>query len=260
MHKSHELLQYGIDLVNFNSIIKHLMTFLKYFIFLIISITIILIVINARTFFDRVKSYFYESGPDYFFILDLLYKTQDGPYYTLNIPFIILSSIGYFVLLIFLFLKILKKLSLNKKKHRINLLENKEVEETLFSVFVKNLPKLTDSQDLKSHLQTEYQVTIREVIMINDYTVLESLKAKLDEWNDSGEFTVQSLNSIKSQIEKYSQNIESSGTAIIIFENFEDRLIFFRKFLIFPCFLIFFIAKRIFSIEAEKYILNQFLV
>jgi hypothetical protein len=129
-----------------------------------------------------------------------------------------------------LFLQILQKISLNIKKYRMNILENKVIEETLFSVFVKGLPKLTDKEELKQFLEDEYKVVIREVILLNDYSVLESYKKKLDYFYETSDVTSAQLEAVLGQIRYYALNIERNSCAIIIFEQIEDRLLFFREF------------------------------
>ena len=112
----------------------------------------------------------------------------------------------------------------------MNILTNNEIEESLFAVFVKNLPKLTDRDDLKKFLEEEYKVSIREIILLNDYTVLENLKGKLEHYNETHNYSSDQLTSIRAQIDKFSNSIERNGAAVIIFENNEDRLLFFREY------------------------------
>jgi len=221
---SNDLISYGIDLLNFNSIIKQIFTHVKYFWILITFVMVLSTLINIKTHIERVKDYFVNKQYD-FFILDYIFFSYVRPVWALSVSFV-----GYFVVLILLFLKITKKIKLNKKKHRMSMLNEKEIEESLFSVFVKNLPKLTDPQDFKSFVQSEYKVAIREIIMLNDYSVLENLRNKLKEMNETGNFSVNCLESMKTQIDTYADNIEHSGAAILILEENEDRLLFFREF------------------------------
>lgn len=223
--KSHELASYGIDLLNFNSIIKMMVKYLKYFWIVIITLSILSIIFNIDVFFSDIKNYFNNKMYDFFIFDFFFYSYISGSWI-----FIGLSSIFFGVILVFLFLKIVDKISLNKKKYRMNLLGNKEIEETLFSVFVKGLPKLTDPEDLKNFIETEYKVSIKNIIMLNDYAVLESLRKKLSEYKESGEFTHTHISSIKEEINKFAKNIERSGAAIVVFNDNEDRLLFFREF------------------------------
>jgi hypothetical protein len=221
---SNDLISYGIDLLNFNSIIKQIFTFVKYFWILISFVMVLSTLINIETYIENVKNYFVNKQYD-FFLLDFLFFSNVKSEWALTVCFG-----GYLVVLILLFLKIMKKTKLNKKKHRMNMLNEKEIEESLFSVFVKNLPKLTDPEDFKSFVQSEYKVAIREIIMLNDYSVLENIRNKLKEFNETGNFSVHCLESMKTQIDNYADNVEHSGAAILILEENEDRLLFFREF------------------------------
>jgi hypothetical protein len=112
----------------------------------------------------------------------------------------------------------------------MNILESKVIEETLFSVFVKGLPKLTDKEELKIHLEDEYKVVIKEIILLKDYSVLESYKKRLDYFYETGDVTGTVLESVLRLMNHFAKNIERNSAGIIIFEQVEDRLLFFREF------------------------------
>lgn len=222
---SHELFEYGIDLINFNSLIKLLYRYVKYFWVISLTVAIITIFVNFSAYMTVIKDFFkFASGDRYLFFLDTIFFSM----FT-DLPLIILSGL-YALLLVCLFLKILEKITLNLKKYRMNILHNKSIEETLFAVFVKGLPKLTDKEELKQFLEDEYKVIIRDIILLNDYTVLESLKTKLDYFYETGDVTKNQLDSILEQINHYANNIERNSCGIVIFEQTEDRLLFFREF------------------------------
>lgn len=224
---SSELFDYGIDLINFNSLTKMFYGYLKYFWAIAMFFSLLSLCLNAKDWWSDLKSFFDTAGKDrYFFFFDQVFYSQLSKETLLNLLF----CLGCAAVLIILFMQVLKKISLNMKKYRMNILQNKAIEETLFSVFVKGLPKLTDKEELKQFLEDEYKVVIRDVILLNDYSVLESLKKKLDYFYETSDVTQVQLENVLSQISHYALNIERNSCAIIIFEQIEDRLLFFREF------------------------------
>jgi len=221
---ANDLFDFGIDLINFNSLLKMFYKYLKYFWGIFIFFSILSICVSPVDWIDRIKIFFKGPASEYFWIFDCFFS------YPIEKIFILLILVCFGGLLVFMFLQILNKISLNMKKYRMNILENKVIEETLFSVFVKGLPKLTDKDDLKQHLEDEYKVVIRDVIMLNDYSVLESYKKKLEYFYETGDVTLAQLENLLNQMDHYSKNIERNSCAIIIFEQNEDRLLFFREF------------------------------
>lgn len=224
---SSELFEYGIDLINFNSLLKKFYTYLKFFWAIAMFFSILSICINAELWWNDIKFFVKNAEAErYFFFLDIVFYKQLIRENVLAL----LLFIGFAAILIILFLQVLEKISLNMKKYRMNILENKAIEETLFSVFVKGLPKLTDKEELKQHLEDEYKVVIRDVILLNDFSVLESLKRKLTYFYETSDVTGAQLDSVLAQMRHYAGNIERNSCAIIIFEQIEDRLLFFREF------------------------------
>ena len=109
-------------------------------------------------------------------------------------------------------------------------------DESLFSIAVKNLPRLTDADDFKAFLVKEYSVNVREVILLYDPEILlmyenklKSIKNEVVEESKTIDADIK-IEKIRLEVEKYIERSEKSGVAIVIFENIEDKLIFFREY------------------------------
>jgi hypothetical protein len=242
--KPKDLMKYGIDLVNFFLLVKE---YYKYIVLFYLSYLLQFLI--CLLFFGVPELNFN------FLYIELYYQTIIyGGYSGLNYQIIIdnvfnLIRIGC---VFYVYLKIQKKYKKYLRLYKKKLYDEIYVDESIYSIFIKNLPKTCTSEELKNFLLNEYGVnSIREIILLKNVEnlaekfeylqLLISQKKKMEVTNSDMKYQVKDFEEVELEINKTTFKIRSliedaekdskifSGTAIVIFEKNDEKNLFFRK-------------------------------
>jgi hypothetical protein len=141
--------------------------------------------------------------------------------------------------------------SLIKRKFKITMKEYKRklayhyMDESLFAVTIKNLPKILTKDEVKDFLMSEYNIQAREIYLLKcteqmgavhqSYGKLLLTKKKMEVTTIHNRYSDEDFNTIHKELEKKYEKLfklydeaENNGTAIVILEKVEDKLILFR--------------------------------
>jgi hypothetical protein len=244
--KLDKLFRFGIDLVNFFIITRHYYYYIFsfYLTYLLQSILIIFTFGVPNEIFDF---YYLEL---YYQIL--IYGNLNGldpdPQSVILAKFYI--DFGFnivrLMLVIYIFFGIKRKFKIVMKDYKRKLSYN-YLDESLFAVTIKNLPKIVAKDELKQFLIDEYGIETREIYLLKcsmlmgeTYENFEKLllrKKTMEVTHVDKKYTDEEFNIINRDVEKAHEKLlklldeaDNIGTAIVIVEKMEDKVKLFRDY------------------------------
>jgi hypothetical protein len=242
--KMSKLYRYGIDLVNFFIITRsyYFYIFSFYITYLLQSIFII--------FFYGVPNEVFNIYYLELYYQILIYGNKNGtsPDDTDVVRAKFFIDFGFNVirllLVIYIFSGISRKFKIVSKEYRRKLALY-YMDESLYTIIIKNLPKMVNKDDLKTHLTNEYNIEVRDIQLLKcseqmgeiyeDYEKLIIKKKKMEVTNIDKKYSDEEFNILHSDLEKKHEKLlklidesENNSTAIVTLEKIEDKNIFFR--------------------------------
>jgi len=226
-HPSSSYYKYGIDCVN-------------YFLFIDFYITLIYIIFISflmEFLIALMIKNFYLPGGGKFDILLIEYYFQ-RTLYEENVIIKLLFTFFRLIIIVILISRLRNKLKKEYKEYRKNL-SKFYIDESIYSIFVKNLPILTDIDEFINHIETTHKVKIKRVIFLKEAERYSELKNTLKELRNRKANTHISTedkevdNLIHTAEEELKENLskaEFSQTAILIFDKNEDKNLFLRTY------------------------------
>lgn len=242
--KPKELMKYGIDLVNFFLLVrdyyKYIVLFYLSYLFQFLLCLLFFGVPEINFNFLYIELYYQK----------IIYGDSSGLNYQIIIDNVF--NLIRICCIFYIYLKIQKKYKSYFKLYKKKLHDEIYIDESIYSMFIKNLPKTCTTEELKNFLINDYGVnSIREIILLKNveilaekYEYLQSLisrKKKMEVTNSDMKYKIKDFESVELEINKTSFKIRSlidetekeskifSGTAIVIFGKNEDKNLFFRK-------------------------------
>ena len=178
--------KYGIDCVNYflflNFYIKLMwMTYVTYLIEFFIGLI-------RRKFYIRQFDIVYIE----YFFQDVLYNEDKG----LKFLYVFVRIIITLILII----KLGSKMKLSYKDYRKNL-SKYYIDESIYSIFLKNIPVLTEVEEFREHIEKEHPVKIKKMIFLRESEKYIELKKEINQLHLQKELLPK--NSIE---EKYNKN------------------------------------------------------
>ncbi len=225
--------KYGIDLVNYFLFVDfYILLFQVYFLTYILEFIIALIINNFRLPYDDNFNIWYI---EYYY-----HQTIHNENTFLKLIFIGLRII----IMITLITRLRKTLKITYKDYRRRLSID-FIDESIYSIFVKNIPILTEPDEFREHIEQKHPVKIKKMIFLKESEKHLELKYKLEELktlkeeyciqrNQQKETELTNLQKIyENEISENLERIEFSKTAILVFEKNEDKNYFMRRFFAF---------------------------
>jgi hypothetical protein len=238
--KTKEFIKWGIDLINFALILKKYYLFITFFYLSYVLQYLICIILWG------IKDVYFDIIYVEFYFRFILFDSWDSK--VLDLIFNILRLWIIFLV----FININTKLKSRLKKYKSKVLENYYIDESVFSIILKDLPKDITKEEIIQHFVVEYKYdaeSIKEVILIpncldkihelnEEITSLIVLKKKMEVLSSVEKYTVAELEEIevlkiqgirKLQKIMHGMSKEFYSSAILTFDHLKHKNHLFRK-------------------------------
>ena len=234
---------YGIDLSHYFSVINNYILLVAIFYILIFAVVLIGLI---RSDFEFPKINNEGFNFLYFELYIQLILVSEGEANFKKPSSRLILNFTYLIVRVIIINVIIKMLLRRMKKTReeyIEYISDVYIDDGIYSIFVKNLPKLTNANDLKTHFESNFPVKIKRIILmkktrayIHHLNKIGYLEEKLQASNNLN------LDILNNRLQKYkdrNSEIENSNdfskTAIIQFEKIEDKLYFWSNAFLNKC-------------------------